>query len=414
MGILNVLHNVFRRSSSNDQQEKPVGPRYGTPFFPILNSGGDPMNVSTVYACVKLLSEKVASLPLLYQKWNGEVYEDDVDSNLSYLLRVQPNPYMSAFDFWKLLVSQVYLLGNAYIVPIRSKVIGNDDCIALMIVDPVTVTHNIYTDTYEIHDPIAGVDGIYTEEQIIHIKNYSKDGKTGVSTVSYARMSADIAIASDKETLNRYANGGTVKGLVCNDTSVKGWGEHADRELDKLSYEIESKFRGGRGIAAVHGSAKFQQIAMTSADMEFLAGKKLNGVEICRWFLVPPALVFAEGSNYKSVDIADSDLHAHTLGPLLTSIENELLRKLVPAFLALKRRFCYDRRLLYSCDLLTKADYQTKTIGNGTYTVNEWRRFENKPMVEGGDSILVSTNLTTIENLKEKQNGQNQGNKERI
>lgn len=353
------------------------------------------MNVSTVFRCVEILSNKVASLPIAFQKKKGDVFVDDAESNLSYLLQEQPNPYMSAFDLKKLMVSHLLLDGNAYIVPIWSSAVN--DYIALMLVNPKSVTHNTFADTYYVNDTTAGVCGTYDESEIIHIKNFTLDGKTGLSTVAYARLTTDIALTSDKETLNRYANGGGVRGIVANDSAVTGLGEYADEELDNLSDEIEDKFRSGRQIVAIHGSTKFQQVAMSSADMQFLETKKFNVIEICRWFGVSPALVYAEGSNYKTTDMADADLLTHTLGPYLDRIENEFKRKLAPR--ATKKRIQFDRRLLYACDLTTKVDYQTKTIATGIYTVNDWREFENKPRVEDGDTILVSANLKSIKEL---------------
>lgn len=398
MGILSNIRNIFMRSQSDSAPTPTQECSRGDVLYVPMSISGNAMAISTVYRCVELLSNKLASLPMLYQRMKGDVFVEDFTSNLPYLLRVQPNPYQTAFDFWKLLACQVLLKGNAYVFPLRDK--ATYEVIALILVNPDAVTHNTLTDTYTFNDHVAGVSGTYREDEIIHIKGYSEDGKTGLSVITHARITTAIASSSDKEILNRFSNGGAVKGFVSNDTSVKGWGELADKQLDKLSKDIENKFRGGRDIVAIHGSAKFQQMAMSSADMQFLESKRFNVIEICRWFGVSPALCYAEGSNYKTAELADTELLADTLGPFLTRIENEFLRKLVmsPA-LWMKRRFYFDRRLLYACDMLSRADYQKKTIETGVYTINEWREFENKPKIEGGDSVLVSANIKSLDQL---------------
>ena len=86
----------------------------------------------------------------------------------------------------------------------------------------------------------------------------------------------------------------------------------------------------------------------------------------------------------------------NTLNPLLRKIENEFLRKLVAPSLSTKRKFQFDRRGLYACDLDSRVKYQAQTIAAGLYTVNEWRKEENKIPVEGGDTVLVSANLRGI------------------
>lgn len=403
MGILKKIQNIFKRS---DESPK-YGPRYGSYYSQPL--GGNPMTVSAVYRCVDLLSNKVASIPFSYQRLKGDIFVDDTNTNLSYLLRVQPNPNMSAFDFWKLLVSQVFLNGNAYIYPELD--LDTMEYRALYLLDPNSVAHDVVNDTYTVSDPLTGVFAKFNENEIIHIKNVSRDGKEGLSTVAHARLTTSISITADKESLNRFANGGSVRGFITNDTSsASGYGEYADEELDQMSDDIETRFKSGRKIVAIHGSAKFQQAALSSADMEFLNSKKFNVIEICRWFGVSPALCYAEGSNYKTAELADTELLSNTLGPLFVRIENEFLRKMVAKRLAFKYRFWFDRNLLYSCDLLTKVDYQTRTIAAGIYTVNDWRTFENKERVADGDTVLVSANLKSIQQLinEKSQNGYGQ------
>ena len=84
--------------------------------------------------------------------------------------------------------------------------------------------------------------------------------------------------------------------------------------------------------------------------------------------------------------------------PLLRNIENEMLRKLIAPTLCCKRKFEFDRRGLYASDLDSKVKYQAATIAAGIYTVNDWRKVENRPPIEGGDKVLVSANLRDIAN----------------
>ena len=132
--------------------------------------------------------------------------------------------------------------------------------------------------------------------------------------------------------------------------------------------------------------------------MQFLESRKFTVRDICRFFGVHPSFVFDDTSNnYKSAEMANVAFLANTLNPLLRKIEMELHRKLVPASLCCKRRFEFDRRGLYACDLDSKVKYQTATIAAGIYSVNDWRLAENQPPVEGGDVVLVSANLKSIE-----------------
>lgn len=120
--------------------------------------------------------------------------------------------------------------------------------------------------------------------------------------------------------------------------------------------------------------------------------------EICRFFGVHPSFVFDDTSNnYKSAEMANVAFLSNTLNPLLRKIECELLRKLVAPSRYGKRTVQFDRRGLYACDLESRIKYQAQTIAAGLYTVNEWRKEENKAPVEGGDKPLVSANLKGID-----------------
>lgn len=353
------------------------------------------LNVATVYRCVNLLADSVANLPIQYMRMKGDIFTEDRSSRLHYLLNVQPCGYMSAVDFWRQVVQYLLLNGNAYIVPVYD--FNTMDIARLALADPTVVAHDVVNDTYTINDVYAGVSGTYGEDEILHIKNYTRDGKTGLSTIGFARTALDIISTGDNETLNRFANGGTVRGIVNNDSSTRGFGEYQDAELSKTATDLESQFSAGKRIVSLPGQVQFNPISLTSTDMQFLETRKFSVREICRFFGVHPSFVFDDTSNnYKSAEMANVAFLSNTLNPILRKIEVELHRKLVAPSLCCKRKFQFDRRGLYACDLDSKVKYQTQTIATGLYTVNEWRKEENKPAVEGGDAVLVSANLKGI------------------
>jgi len=363
------------------------------------------MGIATVYRCVKLLSESVANLPMQYMRLTADgIFVEDTADRLHYLLTIQPDPAMSAFDFWAQTVENLLLDGNAYIVPVRNTLTMEID--RLVLCRRSTVTHDTYNDTYAVNDITNGVSGTFGEADIIHIKGEAPDGKHGLSVLSYARQTLDISSSAEAETLSQFRNGGSVRGIVGNDKSVQGFGEYQDEQLEKAATDIDERFRRGERIVSLPGQVDFKQISLSSADMQFLESRKFTVREICRFFGVHPSFVFDDTSNnYKSAEMANVAFLSNTLNPILRKIENELHRKLIAPALCCKRKFQFDRRALYACDLDSRVKYQLQTIQAGLYTVNEWRREENKLPVEGGDTVLVSANLKSIEALAAGQDG---------
>lgn len=360
--------------------------------------GVAPLTIATVYRCVNILCDSVAMLPLRYMKMKDGRYVADTNSRLNYLLTVQPDSSINAFDFWRLVVQKTLLEGNAYIVPVYSSVSMDID--RLVLCSSGTVSHDTVNGTYTVSDMSNALYGVYSEDEIVHIMGMSVDGKNGVSVLTYARLTSDIAGSGARETLNRFANGGNVRGLVSNDSSVRGFGEYQDEQLEKTAANIDDRFQAGEHIVSLPGDVDFKQISLSSTDMQFLESRKFTVREICRFFGVHPSYVFDDTSNnYKTAEMANVAFLNNTLNPILIRIETELLRKLVAPSLAGKRKFKFDRQSLYACDLESRSKYWQQVIATGLYTVNELRREENKPDVEGGDVVLVSANLRPVTDL---------------
>lgn len=355
--------------------------------------------VAAVYRCVKLLSESVANLPVLYLRRRDGIFVADGECRLDYLLNVEPDHAVNAFDFWRRLVQDLLLEGNAYVVPVYNSVTMEVD--RLVLCGRGTVSHDTVNDVYRVCDLKNGLEGCYDESEVIHVKGLTlSDSKSGVSVLTFARQTMGIAAAGDRETQERFTNGGTVRGIVSNGRGVHGFGEYQDEELERTAMDIDGRFRDGERIVSLPGQVQFDQMSMSSADMQFLESRKFTVREICRFFGVHPSFVFDDTSNnYKSAEQANVAFLSHTLNPLLRCIEVELRRKLVAPQRAHKCRIEFDRRGLYACDLESKARYQAARLANGTASVNELRKEENLRPVEGGDRIFVSANLVGVEGL---------------
>lgn len=361
------------------------------------------MSVATVFRCVRLLCDSVANLPLQVMQKRDGIFVPDTSGHLDYLLNVEPDYDMNAVDFWSQAEAYVLLDGNAYIVPVYGTVGEAPGITRLVLCGRHTVSYDTMSGLYTVCDGTAGIDSTFKEEEIIHLKGPSLDGRTGLSVLSYARMTVGIAATGDRETRNRFANGGNVKGLITNDTSVRGFGEYADEALKKTAMSVDERFQGGERIVSLPGQLEFKQLSLSSTDMQFLESRKFTVREICRFFGVHPSFVYDDTSNnYKSAEMANVAFLSSTLNPILRRIECELLRKLVPYPLRDRRTIRFDRRALCAADPESRVRYQAATIGAGIYTINEWRHEENKPPVEGGDRILVSANLRDISDTPDR------------
>lgn len=373
------------------------------------------LTVATVYRCIKILSDSVASLPLEYQRLDGDVFRSDHRHPLAPLLEIEADKTVSAFDLKRRAIQQVLLDGNAYIIPVYST--GEMAVTRLVLCGRGTVQHNTTLDTYTVSDQQHGLYGTFDESEVIHLKGLTlrPSDKVGYGVLAFAAKTAGLAAAGDKETAQRFSTGGTVRGFVTNEkTGVNIFNDYHDGELSNAATDLDGKFNAdGVNIVALPGHADFKQISMSSADMQFLESRKFTVLEICRFFGVHPSFVYSDtSSNYKSAEQANVAFLSHTLNPMLIEIENEFRRKLIPRELWPYRRIQFDRSGLYACDLESKAKYENTLLGLG-YTVNELRQMNNRPAVDGGDEVMVSANLKTLNQIKQEgnQEGKNHGQK---
>ncbi len=394
MSIKTYIRNIFSRSAGST--------RAGVPWFtsPDVNFGGDALAVSAVFACVKVLSESVAIMPLHQMRLRGDVYERDRFTALNYLLNVQPSPELSAFDFRRRILVEMLLDGNAYVVPFIDSATLQPYRLALC--TRGSVSYDNASGTYTVADGVAGIYGTYQEGDILHIKGCTlpQQPNVGISVLSYAKSSIGITRAGGKEMYNRFATGGTVRGLLTGRVGTRGLDEYRGEELNKLAVRLSQGFGGGdQPTQGVVGDVELKQISMSAADMQFLEAMKFSTKEICRFFNVPPSFIHEDAAtNYKGSENAMTMFLNCTLNPYLCAIENEFTRKLIPESLAPYRHFAFDRSAYYATDLKTRAAYQAQILAQGG-TVNEGRRANNLPPVEGGDIPLVSANLRPLSEI---------------
>lgn len=355
--------------------------------------------IAAVFRCVDLLSNGVACLPFVKKRLNKAegyfVTDKTPDDNTNYLIGIRPNEHQTAFELMKNAVAQMYLLGNAYIFPSYGAL---GDLESLTLCSPHTVAHDTVNDLYTINDPINGIFEIVGPDDIIHLRNFSLDGgRSGVSTIRYAAAALGIQATADRETGNLFATGGRLKGMVHNDSSVRGFGEYQDKELSNLASQIQDHVNAGEDIFCLSGQAQFTPISMSAVDMQLLEHKKFGVAEICRFFGVHPDKVFAQQSNnYKASEMSQISFLTDTLNPILRKIESEFRAKLVLPSLATDYKFAFDTSSIFTTDLTTEANYMQATINAGVMTVNEWRRSKGLRPVKGGDMTFISCNVAPI------------------
>lgn len=356
------------------------------------------LQISTVYACARLLAGTVSSLPLMVFKEDSRGNRKvDRGSRLWTILHDQPNAVMTASDFWQAMILQWALRGNAYAQIMRDSV---GDVISLwpLSSDQMTVFSDKQTGRLVYQYVRDSVTYDLTPDQVLHIKDIGT-GILGFSKLEFMGSSVQEAMATQKYTMQNAQNFGRPSGILTVDHVLdrkKGQADAVGRALG--SFKSES----GK-LIVLEADMKFQQVALTPEQSQLLESRKYGVEEICRWFGVPPVLIGASGATTWGSGIAEivSGFHKFTLNPLLKSIEQALESRILRSEERGSVVIEFNLDAFFRGDLQSRYAAYATAVQNGFKTRNEVRALENDPPIEGGDTPTAQTNLAPLDKLGE-------------
>ena len=308
--MANLIQRIFNIKTETRTGEEPViaqSPITGT--LNIASYGKFTQNkslkLSTVYRCVNLLSDSIASLPLypyIYRSTSDGAWKYLDETNSLYnLLNVQANDFMGAYIFKKMIVANMLLKGNAYIAidrnafGVQSLTILNSDYVQIYLNGAMITTVTDFTalgDNVNIayFNQITGKS--YDKSQIIHIPNYTVDGIQGISTLEYGATALGIAHYTNEHSNNFFKSGTNLGGLLTPKVGAGNVGVEKGKQAKKDFMQALTPELGGvsGGVVLLDGSLEYQPITVNPKDSQMIENKAFNVLEICRFFGVPPSL----------------------------------------------------------------------------------------------------------------------------
>lgn len=362
---------------------------------PSVSTPDSAMAIASVYRCVDILSGTIASLELQHLKRSGSIFKYAGDTQLNTLFAGRANSRQNFFVLLKNVVARLLLSGNAYIYPRFSS---RGELLDIILLGDGTVSYDKISNTYSVSDYVWNVNGVFSADEIIHLKNNSLDGGyTGVSTITYASLSLSLSANADKQTNNGLLSGNQKSGFLVGGNELQGLGALDTEVADRVADRVNSEIAQGRRIIRLSGSMQFIESSMSNSDAELLEVRKYSVLDICRFFGVHPYMVFADQStNYKEAENSQINFLNQTLQPLILQIEQEFSVKLLPRGRRASERIRFDLSRLFATDLRTRAEYVKSSVEAGVMTPNEGRIFENREPIEGGDQLFITCNVALV------------------
>ena len=374
--------------------------------------------VSTVYQCVDLISSALAVMPLRYKVLDQKTgvmkewvkYDPD---RLNYLLNVRPNSRMNGYDLKKQAFVWKLTLGNAFILPVDARNMHLNDYSEvidhLVLIHPSAVNYDVARDIYQLGDEEQGVPQQSVPGRMIwHLKNTSFGSSSsywGQSVLHYALNSIRMASTGNNEVLKRVASGGRGKYILNYDGTGSPYGTHRSEQMKGAAMNLSNEINSGDIVALPYKGLTLTPVSMNSADLKLLETTDLARKDIAGFFNLPLYMLGQATSNYKTPDAANAAFVNLCLTPHCVQTENEIWSKYTTDKDWWKVSFDFDEdaRMKLDVDMQIKKD--RAELDSGISTVNELRAKNGKGPVKGGDNILLSANLKTLEMFEKEGAG---------
>ncbi|SOB53032.1 phage portal protein [Pseudomonas lundensis] len=362
------------------------------------------MRLSTVWACVRLLSESVSTLPLkLYRRLPDGSREAATDHPLYRVLCRSPNIEMTPQRFMLMLVASICLRGNAYI---EKKSIGSR-LVALVPLLPQCMSVK-RLDNGRLHYLYSEASGQrpIPEKQLLHIRGFGLDGVCGMLPIATGRDIFGASMSAEEAAAKVFANGLQASGfLTVEGGTAQGAGTltKEQRELLRKSLEEFSSSKNAGKTMVLEAGLKYQGITMNPEAAQMLETRAFNVEEICRWFRVPPFMVghmTKQSSWAASVEAQNLHFLTNSLRPLLVNIEQEINRCLIDENEAEELFVEFAVEGLLRADSTGRASFYISGLTHGWINRNEVRRLENLPPIPGGELFTVQAAMISLESLE--------------
>jgi HK97 family phage portal protein len=395
MNLFNSFRTWWGRGGAIAETVGTQMPLPGAPLIPDTGtvSVDGALQISTVWSCIDRRATTVASLPFFaYQQVSGEKQLART-SRLYAILHDSPNSRMTPFEFWRAMMMNHDLRGNAY------ARIDRDDAGEAMAmwpmpadqVEPIVLPDGAMVYKYTIGADIA----VLSQENVLHLKNLG-NGTIGLAKLEFMRATTDEAAKAQNVAAKTFASGGKPTGVLM-----------VDKVLDKAQRKaVEERFGemasgSTNRLWVLEASMKYEQVSMSPEQQQLLETRNYGVVELCRWFDVPPVLVHHPSETGWGTGIYEIKDGFYTLSirPMVINIEQAVRKRVMTARQRASMTVEYSLDALLRGDPVKRAEINAKNVQNGIKNRAEIRQLEGDPYIAGTEVLTVQSNLLPLDML---------------
>lgn len=372
------------------------------------------LRVATAYACVRIIAETIATLPLVLMQEDKHGQKKVAYDEPEYLLwRVAANDHQTSVDFIETLLISILLKGDFFFWTPRDED-GSPHSLWFIPPENVTVTRDgvraKYSGTTQDGKKLPFMLG----EDLVHCKAFSVDGLRGLGVLTNHGRTLNISLSQEDYTANLYKNGVMTRGTLETDTQLER------REVKELEKQWIKSYGGASNAGktiVLPFAAKYKPISISPEEAQMIQSFNYQERQICKIFRVPLHMVGnLEKSAFTNIEQQSADFVRNTLAAWCVRIESALNAFMLTPYQR-KKGYFYKFKMQALERGITTDRYKSYGLAltNRWMTPNEVRELEDMNAVEGGDEFNPAPNASingSDTGASDSENGDNTGQNE--
>lgn len=392
------FHNMATLASPTDELRSAFGVR--TSKAGVHVNASNAMQITAVFACIRLLSENIASLPFSVYERTTKGKKKAVDRVDYGVFHDVANPECDSFQFWQVFMANLLLYGKGYAEIVRD---GGGRVAQIWNVTTPYVKDSRNKETNELEYIIDAPNKerfILRKNQIFRVDWFSLDGLNILKPIQLAQNALGLGIAAEEFAAAYFKNGANVSGIVEYPDEMDG---DATERFRKGIREAYTGLSNAARLMFLEQGSKFTKISNSPEESQMIDTRKFQVREVARFYNVPPHMIGdLEQATFSNIEQMSLNFVIYTLRPYLVRIEKAYIAQiLAPA----ERISFYGK---FNVEALLRGDYASRMAGyavarqNGWMSTNDIRELDEMdkiPAEQGGDEYLANGNLRSLKNL---------------
>jgi len=344
----------------------------------------------TVWACARIISEIMASLPILVQTRQGGSWKTAEQHDAQELL-YEPNEWMTKHELISFLVVWSELRGNSFLF---KNTVASGKVKRLLPLEGNSVTVDMSSD-WKLRYQVGSLQqsGIYDGRKIFHHRNFGVESHVGLSTIGNHRMGISVALQLQEHAASAYKNGLQTSKWV---SGNKPAGKDRVEDLKKQLAKFQGATNAGKIPFIPHDFTLNEAKGISEVDAQYIESRKMQKQEIASIFGVP---LFLLNDTEKSttwgsgLEELSRSFVRYSLGPRFNRLSETLVKQLISAREKRTTRFKFDTTEFTLGEFKERMEGYKSSIESGVFNPNEARQIEGYNPREGGDEYRKPLNI---------------------